>query len=137
MGGKHMARRDVTIEVTPKLVQGTTVVCEIDPAPGSNAHVKGGVVKLKKDDSYQLIFEIQPGDVPGVQFDQGANGAIWCEMNSCPAAPGNNSSGQVKNPRVGPPTTLAVDVDPDGSRNAVHYRLNFNVGNYDPIIIHE
>jgi hypothetical protein len=130
-----MARKEVTIEVTPKLQQGSTVVCEIDPAPGSNPHVKGGVIKLKKDDSYKLVFDIQPGDFAGVEFD--TNGAIWCDMNSCPTGPGNNSNGQMKNPVVGPATRLSVDVDPDGTKNAVHYRLNFNVGNYDPIIIHE
>lgn len=143
-GRGKMARRPITIDVTPKLVQntaqGTLVLCEIDQSGGGNSNVKGGLIKLRRGSDYQLTFQIQPGDVPGLQFDQGANGAFWCDMDSCPGGPGNNSQGQLNNPRVDPhdPTKLTVDADPDGTRNGVHYRLNFNNGgSFDPVIIHE
>ena len=141
-GHGKMARRPVTIDVTPKLVQntpqGTIVVCEIDQSGGGNSEVKGGIIKLKKTNDYKLTFKIQPGDVPGLQFD--ANGPFWCDTNSCPGGPGNNSNGQLKNPQIDPtdPTVLTVDADPDGTKNAVHYSLNFNNnGRFDPVIIHE
>lgn len=143
-GHEKMARKSISIDVTPKFVQntpqGTTVVCEIDQSGGGNSEVKGGLIKLKKSDNYKLTFKIQPGDVPGLQFDQGAGGAFWCEVDSCPESPKNNSKGQLKNPQVDPanPTILTLDADPDGTKNAVHYSLNFNNGGrFDPVIIHE
>jgi hypothetical protein len=132
------ARDPVRVAVTPTLVQGGTVVCEIDGGPGAGGKVKGGIIKLKGG-PYQLMFEIQTGDVPGLQFDKGAGGAFWCDMDSCPAGLGNNSNGQLSNPVVSPDgLTLTVDADPKPPRNAVHYSLNFNNGcRYDPIIIHD
>lgn len=129
----------VNVEVTPKLVQGNTVVCEIDPAPGTPArYVRGGVIKLPPNAAgYQLNFELQPGDVPGLLFDGGPNGAFWCDQNSCPGGPMNNSNNQLQNPHVlNGGRTLRVAATPQGPTNAVHYSLNFNNGGrYDPIII--
>ena len=134
-----VTRTNVEVEVTPKLIQGPMVVCEIDPGPGSGGKVKGGVIKLRRGADYQIVFELQDGDVPGLQFAQGGSNAFWCDINTCPTSAGNNSNGQLTNPTVDSTgRKLTVDATPTAQKNAVHYRLNFNNGcNFDPIIIHD
>jgi hypothetical protein len=134
-----ITRTDVAVDVTPKLVQGNTVVCEIDAGSGAGGKVKGGIIKLQRGNYYQLVFVLQQGDVPGLQFTQGGSNAFWCDMNSCPTASSNNSNNQLSNPTVSPDgLTLTVDADPKPPKNAVYYSLNFNNGgSYDPIIIHD
>jgi hypothetical protein len=133
-----MTRTDVAVDVTPKLVQGNTVVCEIDGGPGAGGKVKGGIIKLKSG-SYQIAFTLQPGDLPGLQFVQGGGNAFWCDTNSCPTVSSNNSNNQLSNPQVSPDgSTLTVDADMSPPKSAIFYSLNFNNGkSYDPIIIHD
>ena len=129
-----MTRQPIEVHVTPELQQGSTVFCEIDRAPGTPGHlVKGGAIKLPPGGQYEINFVLQPGQVPGLQFD--ANDPFCADANNCPV-PGDNNA-QYSSPRVDPAgTKLTIDADPSPPRNAVHYRLNFTNGTYcDPIII--
>ena len=123
----------IGVDVTPKLQQGNSIFCEIDPSPGTPGRfVKGGAIKLPAGGQYDLTFNLQPGDVPGLQFDD--NDPFCSDRSNCPA-PGAND-GQYSNPQVTSPTTLSVEATPAPPRNAVYYRLNFGGGTYcDPIII--
>jgi len=127
------ARVQVDVDVTPVVPQGSSVLCEIDPSHGTPGRfVKGGFIKLPAGGQYEVIFHLQEGDVPGLEFD--TSDPFCSDSNTCPALGAHD--GQYSNPRVTAPTTLSVDATPAHPRNVVHYRLNFDGGAYcDPIII--
>lgn len=133
---KGMTLVGFTVEVTPQIVVGNEVICEIDaPSGASHKYVKGGLIKLPvAGQPYTITFQLLPGNVPNLQFDTAD--PFW-SSNTCPAAPGNN--GQL-NPRT-PCSTTNLDVDgtPQPPKNAVLYRLNFTLNGTplycDPIII--
>lgn len=134
-------RNSMGIELTPVLQIGNTVVCEVDPKAGGggSGKVKGGVINLKKRDSYQLEFEIKDGNPPNLKFAPAGDDAFWCGTGTCPTSKGNGSGGVLYNPTVtASGSKLTVDVDSSPSSGIYFYRLNFdNGGNFDPIIIHD
>jgi hypothetical protein len=144
------SRTTVNVEVTPKLKQGNETYCEIDAAPGSGHFVKGGIIKLpttgteyevnfklvsaassrEADDHCWKLDEHSAGDGCAAQVSH----AFWSNRGSCPTGPMQDS--QVKNVTVSG-DTLTVEIVPDGTKNAIHYSLNFADGtSFDPIIIH-
>jgi len=136
-------RNPVRIAVTPIFQNGTDTVCEIDALAGSSSNVKGGVIKLKKNQSYTLQFEIQPppSGVPAVSFQATGAQAFACSNNGCPTTSSGSSGGFLCNPQV--PNSqnqkmLTVDADPASAKSMMFYRLNFSDGtSYDPIVIHD
>jgi hypothetical protein len=132
---KGMTSVGLTVEVTPKMVVGNEVICEIDAAAGTpRRYVKGGLINLPSGGHYTITFELMPGDVPNLQFDTGD--PLW-SANTCPSASGND--GQLSPQAPCSATTLDVDATPRPPRNALHYRLNFTQNGAqlycDPIII--
>lgn len=133
-----MARKDVDINVTPvfQAAGGNgEVVCEIDGP--SSAHTKGGVIKLKSGQSYNLKFTLP--STTGVTFHASGDDAFWCNGSSCPTAKGTYGGG-LNNPTVSSDQlTLTVQADPPaGTKGMAFYRLNFaGGGSFDPVIIHD
>jgi hypothetical protein len=126
----------LTVDVTPKIVVGSEVICEVDAAAGTpHKYVKGGLIKLPPGGAYTITFQLQSGDVPNLQFD--TNNPFWSD-STCPSGPCND--GQL-NPNIPCNTTsLVVDATPRPPKNAVHYRLNLTAPDgsqlyCDPIII--
>jgi hypothetical protein len=132
-----MARKPVDIDVTPvfqSTAGGGEVVCEID---GLSSHTKGGVIKLKSGQSYELNFTLP--SAAGITFEADGEDAFWCNGSSCPTAKGTNGGG-LANPTVSPDQlTLTVKADPPaGTKGYAFYRLNFTGGgSFDPVIIHD
>lgn len=149
------SRTTVDVIVTPQIRQGNDVYCEIDPAGGGSArYVKGGIIKLRSGGTYDVNFTIQAfgakdeaqikecgdlawsaeqGECATVQGAATMSNAFWSDRHSCPTSATQDS--QVKNVTVNG-GTLTVEIVPDGSRNVVHYSLNFADGSScDPIII--
>src|SRR3954470_14636657 len=93
-----LMRQPVDIEVTPLIIQDQIVVCQLEPGAGSNANVKSGLIRLKRNNSYKLQFQLDPAG--NLQFDQAQRGPFWCDDRSCPTSEMNNSNGQLKNPVV-------------------------------------
>src|SRR5882724_6782783 len=90
----------VNVDVTPKIRQGDAIYCEIDAGAGTPGRlVKGGVIKLPPGGSYQVNFQLQDGDVPGLQFDP--NNPFSSDSNGCPTGLGNNGQFQPQIPAVG------------------------------------
>lgn len=144
MSKKNSSSKTVGIAVTP-ILQDTganTTACEIDAMSGSSSHVKGGIVKLKSNNSYELNFEIQQSSDPGapdVLFATPGTEAFWCDADSCSLASGPPPNGCfLSNPTVSADQkTLTVEANPGGGDGLMFYRLNFDDGtSYDPIIIH-
>jgi len=140
---KEMAQDDpkveapvgLTVDVTPKIVVGSEVICEVDPAAGTpHRYVKGGLIKLPSGGTYSITFQLMPGDVPNLQFDTAD--PFW-SANTCPNAAGND--GQLSPQAPCNATTLVVDATPRPPKNALHYRLNLTQNGTqlycDPIII--
>jgi hypothetical protein len=132
-----MARKDVQVDVTPVYQAAGSngeVVCEIDGP--SSAHTKGGVIKLKSGQSYNLKFTLP--STAGVTFHATGDDAFWCSSSTCPTAKGTNGAG-LKNPSVSSDQlTLTVEADPPTGKGLVFYRLNFaGGGSFDPVIIHD
>lgn len=123
-------RQSVEVDVTP--VFGNGSVCEIEPGNGpSHAFVKGGIIRLRGNPSFQVAFQLQPGDPADLQFD--TSDPIWSLKSQCPGS-------SCKDPQVTivscTPTVLTVDVDPEPQQNDVHVSLGFSNGvRCDPIII--
>lgn len=122
----------IKVQVTPLLRQGTSVYCDIDAAPGTpGKFVKGGNIKLPAGGEYDLTFELQPGNVSGLQFN--SSDPFCSDSNNCPQMGQQNS--QYSNATANG-TTLTVHAKPAQPKNACHYRLNFADGSScDPIII--
>ena len=126
-----------TVDITPKIVVGNEVFCEIDPGPGTpHKYVKGGVIKFPvAGQPYTATFQIMPGDVPNLQFDP--DDPFWSSATGCPTASENDPQLQPQVPCS--PTSLDVDGTPSPPKNLVYYRLNFLLGGNplycDPIII--
>ncbi|HET9813051.1 MAG TPA: hypothetical protein VFP57_05270 [Sphingomicrobium sp.] len=144
------ARTTVDVEVTPQLKQGAQTYCEIDPAPGSNHYVKGGMIKLPKNGAeFEINFSLIGAAAMGEEDDacwkpeddqgdaassRAVSSAFWSNRGSCPTSAMQDS--QVTNVKVAG-NVLTVTIVPDGSKNAIHYSLNFADGtSFDPIIIH-
>lgn len=133
-----MSRKPIEIDVTPQFAHGDSVICDVAAPP---EHHRGGHVRLKKGQSYTLQFELRPGSPANLHYKPAQNGhcdAFWSDVHQCPQTARN--APQYKDPRLGSPNRLEVDVDvePGGDPTAVHYRLNFDDGrSFDPIIIHE
>src|SRR5437868_8449478 len=105
------SRKTVHIGVTPVIQQGTETACEIDAIHGSS-HVKGGIIHLQNNSSFQLKFEIQQAaGGPTVNFPSNGNAAFSCNSGSCPTASSPSSGGFLGNPQVPDPKTLTVDAD--------------------------
>jgi hypothetical protein len=131
-----MARMQRDVDVTPEIQIGNSVICWITAAPGTPpGFVRDGVIMLPPGGSFEISFHLQPGKVPGLQYNPGD--AFCTDFNGCPALGTHNDGGQYSNPRVdNAGRTLVIDADPNAPRNAVHYRLNFTNGvSCDPIII--
>ena len=126
----------LTVDITPKIVVGSEVICEVDAAAGTpHRYVKGGLIKLPPGGTYTITFQLQTGDVPNLQFDTG--NPFWSD-NTCPTMAVNN--GQLSPNVPCNTTTLVVDATPQPPKNAVHYRLNLTAQDgsslyCDPIII--
>ena len=125
----------VSIKVIPQLQQETEVFCEIEPDGAAHQYVKGGVIKLKKQgQQYDLTFELEDGDVPGLEF---TDPPFSSSASGCPS--GGSNDGQFTNPQVKPNTNgraCTVTAVPGNHKNAVHYSLHFTDGSScDPIII--
>ena len=141
----------VNVEVTPKLKQGGESYCEIDAASGSGHFVKGGIIKLDKSGAeYEVNFKLMSGasiegddhcwkpDDERLSAEDGCaatvSSAFWSHRGACPTGPIQDN--QVKNVTIAG-DVLTVEIVPDGSKNAIHYSLNFADGtSFDPIIIH-
>ena len=132
-------RDSADIAVTPVFTDGsTTTICEIGDLPGGPGNnAKGGVIKLKKNKSYRLSFEIQStAAVPNLKFKANGDDAFWCSTSvGCPTAKG--VGGFLKNPVVSNNNrTLTVEADEGNSDLYDFYRLNFDDGTcWDPVII--
>jgi hypothetical protein len=144
-------RTTVNVEVTPQLKQGSETYCEIDAAPGSGHFVKGGIIKLGKSGAeYEVNFKLMSaasleGDDHCWKSDDNqlsaqetgsaaVSSAFWSRRGACPTSAMQDS--QVKNVTIAG-DVLTVEIVPDGSKNAIHYSLNFADGtSFDPIIIH-
>ena len=125
------AAQNVTVNVTPVFGNGT--ICEIDPGDGpSHAFVRGGIINLHGNPSFQVTWQLQPGDPPvALQFD--TDNPVWSSQAGCP-------TGSCQDPQISvgscTPTTLVTNVDPQPPENAVHVSLGWSNGNrFDPIII--
>jgi hypothetical protein len=120
----------VTVNVTPIFGDGT--ICEIEAGNGpSHSFVHGGLIKLHGNPSFQVTWQLLPGDPASLEFD-GKN-PIWSSQSGCP-------NGACQDPQIGlvscTPTTLVINVDPTPPANAVHVSLGWSNGNrWDPIII--
>lgn len=127
--------KQVDVTVTPRIRQNKQVYCEIDAAGSSNKNVKGGVIKLPDEEQdYQLTFNLEDGDVPGLEF---AAAPFSSDGAGCPAAGSNDP--QFSAPQVKPGSNkrvCTVRVRPKKGKNVVHYSLHFTNGDVcDPIII--
>lgn len=136
--GKHLtAPVGLTVDVTPQLMMGNQVVCEIDAASGtSSKYVKGGVIKLPvAGQPYTITFQLVATNSPNLQFE--TNDPFWSSSNGCPTVPGNDPQFQPQIPCN--QTTVVVDATPRPPKNGVYYRLNFLQNGAplycDPIII--
>ena len=143
-GGPGPAAGDtVNVEVTPKIVQGNNVYCEITRGQGTGENrVTGGVIKLSGTGPSTLNFALQAGDVSNLSWatDQSGNcNGFWSNANVCPAP--NDQDSQV----TGAPTTsgsiVTLTITPNSTlgRNVIHYALNFDQQGtalqFDPIIV--
>lgn len=125
----------VTVTVSPQIDDAEWVYCEIDPDGPANKYVKGGVIKLPKPgQTYELTFQLEDGDIPGLEFD---DPPFSSDSSKCPDQGDNDA--QFSNPQVKPHTNAracTVEVTPNPAKNAVHYALHFTNGkSCDPIII--
>jgi hypothetical protein len=132
---KIEAPTGLTVQVTPKMVVGSEVICEIDPAPGTpHRYVKGGLIKLPGGGNYAITFQLMAGDVANLQFD--ATDPFW-SAGTCPTMAGND--GQLSPQTPCSANSLDVDATPGSAKNALYYRLNFTQNGTplycDPIII--
>lgn len=120
----------VAVDVTP--VFGNGSVCQIDPGDGpSHAFVHGGIINLHGNPSYQVTWQLQQGNSPGLQFD--TSNPIWSDQSGCPSGACQDSQISVVSCNA---TTLVTNVDPAPPQNAVHVSLGFSNGTrFDPIII--
>jgi hypothetical protein len=126
----------VSVLVTPLLQDGNEMVCAIEAADGaSKNYVKGGVVILNPPGDYDLVFELDDTNFPGLQFD--GNDPFWCSANSCPRGP--SSSSHFGNPHVPSGSNgrqAKVNTNPSNGKKPFHYSLNFSDGTRcDPIVI--
>lgn len=126
--------KTVLVNVTPVIPDGTA--CEIDPGNGaSNAFVHGGVIKLHGNPSFQVEFQLQAGEAPGLKFNTSdpVNGPIWSSKSQCPTSACQDSQISVVSCTD---DTLVINVDPAPPKNAVHVSLNWSTGaRFDPIIV--
>ena len=123
----------VIIDLEPADPPGDGTICGISPGNGpSHAFVHGGLIWLRRQASYQLMFELPANPPPQFQFD--TNNPIWSSQAGCPTS--TCQDGQISNPVVGQNgMSLTIDVTPNGT-NAVHISLGWDNGNrFDPIII--
>jgi hypothetical protein len=126
----------INVRVTPLAQQGNETVCAIEAGdPSSANYVKGGVVVLNPPGQYDLVFQLDDTNFPGLQFDGGD--PFWCSANSCPQGPSNNP--HFGNPHVPSGSNgrqAKVSTNPSNGRQFFHYSLNFSDGSrYDPIVI--
>ena len=133
----------VNVDVVPKIKQANNVYCEISKGQNTSpTNVKGGVIKLpKKGTAYTVNFNLVADTaVPNLGWgttNAGQCNGFWSKGAACP--PGAEQDPQV----TGAPTiagnVLTVVITPTGSRNVVHYQLNFDQQGtplqFDPIII--
>jgi hypothetical protein len=120
----------VTVDVTPIFGNGT--VCQIDAGDGpSHSFVHGGVINLHGNPSFDVTWQLQPGDSPGLGFDT-AN-PIWSSQAGCPSGSCQDAQITVQSCSG---TTLITTITPQRPPNAVHVSLGWSNGNrFDPIII--
>jgi hypothetical protein len=126
----------LTIDVTPEMVVGNSVICDISPAQGTPPrYCKGGIIKLPvAGQPYAITFQLIAGNVPGLQF--APNDPFWSLQGSCPTG-GNDPQFQPQTPCNS--TNVVVNATPRPPKNAVSYRLNFTLNgtavSCDPIIV--
>ena len=120
----------VSVDVTPVFGNGT--VCQIDAGDGpSHSFVRGGVINLHGNPSFQVTWQLQPGTPAGLQFD--TSNPIWSDQSACPSSSCQDSQISVVSCTA---TTLVTNVDPSPPANAVHVSLGWSNGErFDPIII--
>ena len=125
----------VPITVTPLFQKGHVVACDINPP--QNLHA-GGHVKLGKNIDYTLQFTLVTGNPDPLAFKpnkpDGSCDAFWSDPDDCPHNQGNAAGYR---PTRTSPTVLTVDVTAPGQDSCVYYRLNFDNGYFDPVIIHQ
>ena len=126
----------INVRVTPLLQDGNDMVCAIEAADAaSQSYVKGGVVVINPAGDYDLVFELDNQNFPGLEFD--ATDPFWCAANNCPRGPANDSHFQ--NPHVPSGSNgrqAKVNTNPSHGKKPYHYSLNFSDGSRcDPIVI--
>lgn len=133
----------VNVEIIPKIKQGSNVYCEISKGQNTSAtNVKGGVIKLPNTGTdYTVNFNLMADPaVPNLAWgttNTGKCNGFWSKGAACPL--GSEQDPQVSSAPTIAGTVLTVVITPTGSRNVVHYQLNFDQQGtalqFDPIII--
>lgn len=125
-----LMRQGVTVDVTPVFDDGT--VCEIVAGDGpSHAFVHGGIINLHGNSEFEVTWNLQPGDSPGLAFD--SKDPIWSSQEGCPGGSCNDPQFTVESCGG---TKLVTKVKPAKPKNAVHVSLGWSNGKrFDPIVI--
>jgi hypothetical protein len=124
----------INVKVTPTGGSGSKVRCDFasnDPEFVDNA------IFVPKNQASTIYFTLVPGNGVGAWNSTASNGAFCAEHGKCPrkkAPPPGQQDGQFT-AHAPAGKVLRVDVAASPATSVAHYRLRFDNGSCDPIII--
>lgn len=126
--------KTINATVTPRGGHGPNVQCDIT---GSPPDVVNNAVFVPLNTDATIYFTLVPGNGVAGWKSNASNGAFCSDLGKCPVtpspAPGTKQGQFTAQPPAG--NVLQVDVSASPNRSVAHYRLEFDSGSCDPIII--
>lgn len=126
----------INVTVTPAGGSGSKVRCDFaspDPEFVDNA------IFVPRNQASTIYFTLVPGNGVGAWKSSATNGAFCAGRGKCPskkAPPPGHQDGQFT-AHAPAGNVLRVDVAASPTRSVSHYRLRFDSGSCDPIIINQ
>lgn len=133
---EEVARTTLTVTVTPFDRSGRHIQCEIGGPSTGEGRVDGGVIFLDEGHDFDITFDLQDGEEPGLEW---ATDPLWIQWDRCPRA--QVVDAPFKQASKGSSKRSTVAVDASSRSGVLHYRMNFRLNGQsvycDPIIIHD